>query len=266
MNRLIVDQSDWAQLRLTGPDRVRFLHGMCSANIETLAVGGWARAVVLTPKGRVVSIIEVVKREDELVIVCEPTLGAPTLALLERHAIMDEIELALGAGPLHRVWDEPSSVWDAAPRFEAPPTPTADPGSVEIRRIEAGLPAYGVDVDDSYFPFESLLAGCLDYDKGCYVGQEPIYRVHAKGAPQRIMRGLRAVGPGSVAPGTVVVHAERENAGTVTSSAESPEFGSIALATLHRTAAAPGSAVTVDGRDAVVVELPFAASPGAVGG
>jgi tRNA-modifying protein YgfZ len=141
-----------------------------------------------------------------------------------------------------------------------PPGPAAAPEALEIRRIEAGMPRYGVDVDEGNFPFESLLIRHIDYDKGCYLGQEPVSRVHHQGNASKAMRGLRIQGPAPVDAGAVVSHPDRASAGTVTSAAVSPDFGSIALAYIHRSVFAPGTEVTVAGRPATIVDLPF--SPG----
>jgi glycine cleavage system aminomethyltransferase T len=84
--------------------------------------------------------------------------------------------------------------------------------------------------------------------------------VHFRGAPSKFLRGLRLEGDeGPVAAGAQVSHPERANAGVVTSSVVSPDFGPIALAYLHRSVNQPGNQVIVAGRAATVVELPFGA-------
>ncbi|MCG8419369.1 MAG: hypothetical protein MJE77_15660 [Proteobacteria bacterium] len=255
---MIVDQSDWGHINVTGADRMRFMQGMCTANVEALSQGEWTRAAILNAKGRVMSIIEIAHRGDHLVLLCEPGLTQKTVELLERYAIMDEVVFeAIERLAVHRVWDSPASVWDAPPIFEPPQEPVASAEQVEIRRVEAGLPRYGADVSEDNFPFESPLGRYIDYEKGCYIGQEPISRVHFRGKPNKALRGLLVTGAGSIEPGTQVSHAERDDAGTVTSSVNSPTFGPIALAYLHRTVFDAGNQVTVAGRQATVVELPF---------
>jgi folate-binding protein YgfZ len=137
------------------------------------------------------------------------------------------------------------------------PVASAPDGVVEILRVEAGFPRYGIDVDEDCFPFETPLARYLDYDKGCYIGQEPVFRVHAQGKAARTMRGLVIAGTHPAPRGAVVAHPAKADAGHVTSSVVSPERGPIAMAYLHRTAWDVGGKVTVDGREATVVELPF---------
>jgi len=254
---MIVDQSSWGHIRIDGNDRIRFLNGMCTVDVTKMAEGEWRRAVMLDVKGRVTSFFDVVHRADHLLLICEPGLRDRTVELLRKHAIMDEVDIAPAAAIVHRVWSDPAAVWTAPPVFAAPPGPAASAAEIEVRRVEAGLPLYGVDVGEDHFPFESLLGSCIDYDKGCYLGQEPVYRVHTRGKPARQMRGLRVDGAEPVHVGAIVAHPARAEAGTVTSAVVSPDFGSIALAYLHRTVLDAGDQVTVGGRRATVVDLPF---------
>ena len=260
-DRVIVDQSS-ELVRVSGTDRVRFVQGMCMGNVETLAEGAWLRTATLNPKGRVLSVYDLVARPDDLLLICQPGLAQPTLEVLERHAIADDVAFERAEIPVYRVWDTPAAVWDAPPVFGPAPGPVSSREAVEVRRVEAGLPLFGVDVDPEHFPFETPLSRLIDYHKGCYVGQEPVARVHARGAPARQLRGLRLEGPGPAARGAQVAHPDKPQAGTVTSSVVSPRFGAIALAYLGRQAWEPGGRVTVGGegagdRGAEVVELPF---------
>lgn len=257
MSTVTVDQSNHGHIQVTGADRGRFLQGMCTANVETLAEGDWLRASVLDHRGRVQSIIEIVNRGDDLLIVCDADLRDRTIELLQKYAIMDEVEFVpLDSLVMHRIWDSVEAVWTAPPVFAKPESVSA-PEAIEIRRVEAGMPRFGTDVSADHFPFESLLIRHVDYDKGCYLGQEPVSRVHHRGKPSKAMRGLRLSGEGPVASGAGVAHAERNNAGVVTSSVVSPRFGAIALAYIHRQVNQPGEQVTVEGRSATIVELPF---------
>lgn len=260
MRQLIVDQSDWERVLVRGSDRVRFLQGLCTSNIETLPVGGWLRTAALTEKARVVAVFEVVAEEDALVLLCEPGLGDKLAAHLERFALMDDVAFERASGPMHRVWPDPASVWTAPPVLAPPPGEVASAEEVEVRRVEAGLPRYGVDVDEDRFPFETTLARHLDYEKGCYVGQEPVARVRSRGSAQKVLRGLALEGEAPAAVGAPVATPERPRAGVVTSSVVSPAFGAIALAYVHRSAWDPGTEVEVAGRRARVVELPFGGS------
>ena len=260
---MIVDLPSWGHLRVTGGDTVRFLQGISTVNVEALGAGGHGWGAMLNPKGRVLTVIQATRGADDVILHCEPSLTDKTLALLEKYAVMDDVAFERLGGPAHVVWPEPGGdatrAWDAPVVLGAAPGAVASDADVEIVRVEAGILRYGVDVDEDNFPFETPLGRFLDYGKGCYVGQEPVFRVYSQGQAARFLRGLVIEGDGAVAPGAQVAHAERENAGKVTSAAVSPRHGAIALAYLHRTVATPGGEVTVDGRRAVVREVPLGA-------
>lgn len=256
---LIVDLSDWGHLRIGGGDRVRFLHGLSTINVEAMQPGDQRWGCVLNAKGRVLSVIQLEQRGDDLVIHCEGSIAEKTLGILQRYAVMDDVELALmPAGPAHRTWTTPAAAYDAKCVVGALPGPAAAAADVEAFRIAAGFVRYGADVDEDSFPFETPLGQFLDYEKGCYVGQEPVFRVRSQGNAARALRGLRLADGAEVAPGAVVAHASRPNAGTVTSVGRSAAFGHVALAYLHRTVFEVGGTVTVGGAPATVTALPMA--------
>lgn len=255
---MIVSQSEWKVVRVTGADRIRFMQGMCMGNIESLGEGGWIRTATLDVKGRLRTIYDLVRRPDDLLLVCQPGLAEQTCDILAKHAIMDDVVFEVTDLAVHRHWPDPRSVWTAPPLFDAPDGQPATAEQAEVRRIEAGLPLFGVDVDDKNFPFETPLADLIDYKKGCYIGQEPVARVYSRGEPSKRMRGLRLEGEGPAEVGAVIDHPAKDRAGRVTSSAVSPQFGPIALGFLARGAWDAGCTVSVAGRSAAVTELPFA--------
>jgi folate-binding protein YgfZ len=131
--------------------------------------------------------------------------------------------------------------------------------AAEIRRIERGRPRYGLDVTDENLPAEvGLEQRAVSFTKGCYVGQEPVARMHYRGHPNRHLRGLELSTP--AARGDAVVSGEKE-VGRVTSTCVSPTFGPIALAVLRREVE-PRHQVLVgaDRSAATVVEFPFGGS------
>jgi folate-binding protein YgfZ len=254
---IAVDRSGWGRLRVTGSDRVRFLQGLTTVNVEALADGAHGWGAILSPKGRVLSVIDLAHAGEAFIVACEAALADKTRALLERYAVMDDVTFEPLTGPAHQVWDDPAGVWtapilSAAAAGPAPARPEDDP-EVERLRIRAGFLRYGVDVDEDHFPFETPLARFLDYGKGCYVGQEPVFRVHAQGNAARTLRGLTIEGTAPIAAGTALTAPAK---GTVTSSIV--DGASLrALAYLHRTSWEPGTTVDLDGRTATVHELPW---------
>jgi folate-binding protein YgfZ len=249
-----IDRSSWGRLRITGADRVRFLQGLTTINVEKLAAGAHAWGAILNPKGRVLSVIDLANLGEELLLACEPQLADKTRALLERYAVMDDVTFEPITGPAFQVWEDPISVWRAP--IEGGPGDVSDTDpAAERLRIRAGFLRYGVDVDEDHFPFETPLAQFLDYGKGCYVGQEPVFRVHAQGNAARTLRGL--VIEGEAGAGATIKHPAKDNAGTVTSAVAAGDGTTLALGYLHRTCWDVGGVVEVAGHKATVHELPW---------
>jgi folate-binding protein YgfZ len=256
MDPLTVDCSDWGHIRIAGGDRVRFVHGLTTINVETMATGDQRWGAILSPKGRVLSVIQLERGDDDLIAHCEAALVDKTHAILDRYAVMDDVQFERLGGPAHRVWPSAATVWDAKLVMAPPPAAPSPADAIEAMRVEAGFLRYGVDVDEDHFPFETPLGKLLDYGKGCYVGQEPVFRVHSQGNTARMLRGL--VLSADAAPGANVAHPQKTNAGTITSVATSPRLGRIALAYLHRSAFEIGGTVEVGGAPATVTDLPMA--------
>jgi folate-binding protein YgfZ len=132
------------------------------------------------------------------------------------------------------------------------------PAAYDLLRIEAGRPAVGHELTEDYTPLEANLDAAISDSKGCYTGQEVIARQITYDKVTRRLVGLRL---SEIVILGATVSADGRSAGTVTSAAESPRFGPIALAVIKRPFFEPGTAVTVgEGENAVhgeVVVLPF---------
>ena len=135
-----------------------------------------------------------------------------------------------------------------------------DRDTAEAIRIEAGVPRFGLDMDEDTIPLEAgIETRAISFSKGCYVGQEVIIRVlhRGHGRVARKLMGLR-IESGAVPSAGTPVRAGTREIGHVTSSAQSPAAKQpVALAYLHRDFLTPGTTVSVDGATAVVTELPF---------
>jgi tRNA-modifying protein YgfZ len=128
--------------------------------------------------------------------------------------------------------------------------------AAELVRIEAGRPRFGAEMSSETMPAEAgIVERAVSFTKGCYIGQEPVARLHYKGRPNRHLRGLQLSAPS--APGTSLRLGEKE-VGKIGSASVSPARGPIALAIVRREAE-PGSELSVgeDGVTARVVDLPF---------
>ena len=127
----------------------------------------------------------------------------------------------------------------------------------ELARVAAGIPRFGVDIREKDLPQETAQDRALNFNKGCYLGQEIVERIHARGAVHRSLTGFE-IEQGTVAPGAKVTAAGKE-VGQLTSVAQLPNGSrrTLALGYLRREAAKPGTEVEIEGAKAKVSTLPF---------
>jgi folate-binding protein YgfZ len=133
--------------------------------------------------------------------------------------------------------------------------------AIDTLRVEAGVPWYGHDVDETLIFPETRLESLVSFTKGCYIGQEVVARVKYRGHVNRALSGLVLDGDRVPASGARVV-AEGKDVGRITSAVWSPALGHpIALGYVRREHFEPGSSLEVDEggqvRHARVAALPF---------
>jgi folate-binding protein YgfZ len=128
--------------------------------------------------------------------------------------------------------------------------------AAEIVRVESGRPRFGREMGPDHMPAEAgIVERAVSFEKGCYIGQEPVARLHYRGKPNRSLRGLRLSAPAS--HGDPLSLGERE-VGSVGTACISPAHGPIALAIVRREATVGEQLAVGDGSaTAEVVELPF---------
>ncbi len=130
--------------------------------------------------------------------------------------------------------------------------------SLELLRVEAGVPRYGQDMGETTIPLEANLTHAISYNKGCYIGQEVIARATFRGHMNRKLTGL-LLGDTEAAPGTELKVGEKK-VGWVTSVVRSPARGQrVALGYVHRDFLEPGTQLSLAGgpASATVAALPF---------
>jgi folate-binding protein YgfZ len=128
--------------------------------------------------------------------------------------------------------------------------------AAEIVRVESGRPRFGIEITPEVMPAEvGIVDRAVDFDKGCYIGQEPVARLHYRGKPNRRLRGLRLSGPAERGQPLLL---EERKVGSIGTACVSPALGPIALAVVRREAE-PGATLRVGDATtaAEVVELPF---------
>ena len=248
-NRVMDLSATRRRLQVTGADRVAFLHGQCTNDIKRLQPGAHCYAAFLSPKGKMRGDAEIVCLADAFIL----SSVADLQGTLEKYVITEDVVLECVSAqmPEVAVWGEkPAGLavydnrlggWNVLGRAPAGEAMTVE--EWEVRRVEAGVPLWGVDMDENTIPVEAGLAAWgISYDKGCYIGQETIARIKTYG---HVNRHLVQLGMATMP--------ERS---AVTSVVESARLGKVvALAYMRRELAKPGATVTVGGVQAEVIKL-----------
>jgi folate-binding protein YgfZ len=162
----------------------------------------------------------------------------------------------------YEIWVGPLSVrtlWDALLAAGAAPVGSE---ALELQRIISGVPRYGVDIRERDLPQETEQARALNFNKGCYVGQEIVERIRSRGAVHRKFTGFVADGAAPIAAGAKIVAGEKE-VGEITSAASLHLGGRdkiVALGYIRREVGVPGREVSIGMSKATVVQFPVADS------
>jgi folate-binding protein YgfZ len=125
-------------------------------------------------------------------------------------------------------------------------------------RIAAGIPRYGLDITDRTLPQETAQQQVLNFNKGCYIGQEIVERIRARGNVHRTLTGF--VVQGELPPHGTKITLDGKEVGEITSASAIPSSQGervLALGIARREAAKPGTAVQVGQAEAIVTDLPF---------
>lgn len=269
------DRSPRGLLELRGADRVSFLQGMVSNDVAALRPGDACHAALLDTTGHILADLHVHAFPDALVIetdsVCLPTLHDT----LDKFLIMEDVTLTdispqwailavMGEGAT-RLTDlpgerRPLSV-PLAPGFDLwlpvnaprPALPTLSEDAAEMLRVEAGIPAWGRELTPSVLLPETGMDDAVSYTKGCYVGQEIVARLHARGHANRALRQILLAENAPVPPPGATLHVPEDGPepgreiGRITSAIASPRLGgcSLALAYVRREYWDAGTPVSV---------------------
>ncbi len=159
--------------------------------------------------------------------------------------------------PAYEIWLAPTGVrqlWQALVAAGATPVGAE---ALELQRIVAGVPRYGVDIRERDLPQETEQARALNFNKGCYVGQEIVERIRSRGAVHRKFSGFVVDAP--VEPGSKVVAGEKE-VGEITSATRvwlANANRVVALGYIRREVGTPGREVMISAVKATLTALPI---------
>ena len=190
-----------------GPDAASYLQAMVSNDVEALGPGDSCEALLLTAKGRVIAPMTVYRRSaDDYVLLTEPELAGPLQAALLRSRFAAKLAIELEEHSSVLVVGRETPPGGIANREfgvaayelldeETPAWGEIGDDELEQLRIRAGIPRYGRELDDRVLPAEAGLdRTAIDFEKGCYPGQEPVARQHYRGRVNRTLRVLELEG------------------------------------------------------------------------
>jgi len=284
----LVDLAWRGVIEVSGRDRARFLHGMCTNEIKKLQPGEGCLAAIVNRQGKMVAEMIALVSENAILLEMDRSNLIPTIDHLSKFLVADDVAMRvsdaavlglwgpqarglLGGGDLkdyHFIMRDgiavarngtlglegyhlavPVSKVEEAYRILGHGVAPAGFAAYEALRIENGFPRWGADMDATLLPMEAGLEPiAIHYAKGCYIGQEVIQRVKTYSEPPRMLVQLEVA---HAAAGDRIL-AGAEEAGTVTSAA-----ASLALGLVRKEFKAPGTEVQVAGKPARVRALPW---------
>ena len=190
-----------------GPDAGSYLQRMVSNDVEAIAPGESCEALLLTAKGRVIAPMTVWRRApDDYLLLTEPELAERLRMTLVRGRFAAKVEVSVEEHASTLVLGREAAPGSVANREygvagyeliddEPPGWMEIDEQELERLRIRAETPRFGREIDDRILPAEAGLdARAINFEKGCYPGQEPIARQHYRGRVNRTLRVLEIDG------------------------------------------------------------------------
>lgn len=283
-----LDLSARSRLIIRGTDRKRFLHGQVTNNVNDLAVGQGCYAAVVSAKGKIESDLNIYCLENELLLDFEPGLATRIAGRFDKYIIADDVQIEDVSGKYGlisvqgpqaidpNVPEQPLSFKQigqsyyvnhargtrrgfevfvplaAKESLRVMGTPCGEQ-ALDIVRIEAGIPRFGVDMDETNLaPETGIEARAISYTKGCYIGQEVISRIRTYGQVAKAWRGLRCE---SLPVKGDKLHLAGKEVGYITSAVFSPALkANIALGYVRREHNAIGTKLDAGYE---IVQLPF---------
>jgi folate-binding protein YgfZ len=260
------DLSGRAKLRITGSDRLRFLNGQVTNDVRKATESAAIEACVLTAKGRMNGHVFLSAARDCFLADADPELREVLLARLERYVIADDVQIedvtdqlsifhvlsptgpAAGDGwrvvSARRFTESGWDVWidaalhDVVARQLSSAFRFVDAASAEVFRVEEGIPRWGRELTEEIIPIEANLeARAIDYEKGCYIGQEVISRIKMSGQTNKRLCGLFSLRDAPLSTGMKLAATgeKSKEAGWTTSATRSERLGKeIALGYVKR--------------------------------
>lgn len=282
-----VEQGSWRVLEVTGNDREKFLHNLLSQHLVEQTVGERRWSTILNSKGRLIGFFQVWKFSNRFLLLIHDTQFENVVKTLETYWITEDIqmnalpdlkivttfiqskEILLKGYPYetNKIVEEnilrcatddyfiPSVTMIVHAEQKKNIISNAFPISNELAesiRIQSAFPLPKQDYDDP-IPIEiPFMHRAISFTKGCYVGQETIARLHARGLNVSKKLLLFSADENVKISAQDIVMQDQTEVGKVTSFANSPiENKKIGLAWIHRNAF--GKSVTINNHELNII-------------
>jgi len=241
-------------IRVSGPDARPFLHNLLTQDVETLAEGGLRFGALLSPPGRLLFDLFLWGVPEAVLLDVAADRRDALMQRLTMYRLRAQVTVEADERPVFASWPEVADGFTADPRapglggrrIGGDITPDAAEADWQAHRLALGVPDPAADCPfDKTYPIEAsfdLLNG-IDFQKGCFIGQETTSRMKRRGAIKNRMLPVSFDGP-SPAFGAEVLNGELR-AGEVLSGIDG---AAMALLRLDRT----DGVLTVDGRPVTV--------------
>lgn len=256
-------KTDDKAVLLKGTDVLSWLQGQITQDITQLESQRVISACICNPKGQIQTTLTIHQQSESEFIAILPKPEV-LIERVENFVIMEDVSAKLVGRPLFSIQGKGSKGHFSNDRtgyggfdtFDTSDLPIIPQDHLSAFEIAAGIPRFGFEISPKTLPPElgdQFEKQNISYTKGCYVGQEVIHRIHARGHTNKTWVGLIADQPFQ---GPIVVNNDQA-VGAIYRSAQHPVFGFIASATLKNEAAVQGTQVQIGGITATVKLLPL---------
>lgn len=283
-----------------GKEAVQFLDGLISNDMKSLEDGAQMLAAFPNAQGRLLAVVRVLRQGEKFLFETEDATREKVFQNLFRFTFagdffVEDLSQNYRCFELFGAGREPGrSVPGVFYVSKSSTTYFAEVGMADLfvdtlldggeiaishelfetLRIENGIPKYGIDMDETTIVPELGIEGLISYNKGCYIGQEIIARIHFRGHVAKRLTGLMSE-PGAVLgpregipsgvqdatgllPATELITADGKNAGRITSVTFSPKLNkTVALGYVRYDYLAEGTELLCGEQPVTVATLPF---------
>jgi folate-binding protein YgfZ len=256
--------TDFGFLKVSGKDAVSFLQGYTTCDLHALDEDTVQMGAVCNIQGRMLTSFLVISDGQDLILRMSRDLIAATIEFLSKYIVFSKAELSdiseqrycfglpeasqQPAGNLTRQdasfivhLGNRSELW--LPAAEALPDATASMESWRNAEFEAGVVWVSNATTEKFLPqmFNYHMLDAIDFEKGCYLGQEIVARMQYRGELKRKLHRLTSVGSREVGDpvtnGEIVATTGRDHLAVIQNPAEDPitvrfDDGEAAVATL----------------------------------